>query len=46
MAINLQKGGNVNLSKEAPGMKKMLVGLGWSLRATDGGAFDLGGSAF
>ncbi|MBP6599473.1 MAG: TerD family protein [Giesbergeria sp.] len=46
MAINLQKGGNVNLSKEAPGMKKMLVGLGWSLRATDGDAFDLDGSAF
>ena len=46
MAISLQKGGNVNLSKEAPGMKKMLVGLGWSLRATDGDAFDLEGSAF
>lgn len=46
MAISLQKGGNVNLSKEAPGMKKMLVGLGWSLRATDGDAFDLDGSAF
>ena len=46
MAISLQKGGSVNLSKEAPGMKKMLVGLGWSLRATDGDAFDLDGSAF
>ena len=46
MAISLQKGGNVNLSKEAPGMKKMLVGLGWSLRATDGDAFDLDGSEF
>ena len=46
MAISLQQGGNVNLSKEAPGMKKMLVGLGWSLRATDGDAFDLDGSAF
>ena len=46
MAISLQKGGNVNLSKEAPDMKKMLVGLGWSLRATDGDAFDLDGSAF
>ena len=46
MAISLQKGGNVNLSKEGPGMKKMLVGLGWSLRATDGDAFDLDGSAF
>ena len=46
MAISLQKGGNVNLSKEAPGMKKMLVGLGWNLRSTDGDAFDLDGSVF
>ena len=46
MAISLQKGGNVNLSKEAPGMKKMLVGLGWSMRSTDGDAFDLDGSVF
>ena len=46
MAMSLQKGGNVNLSKEAPGMKKMLIGLGWSMRATDGDAFDLDGSVF
>ena len=46
MAISLQKGGNVNLSKEAPGMKKMLVGLGWDVRATDGEGFDLDSSAF
>lgn len=46
MAISLQKGGNVNLSKEAPGMKKMIVGLGWDVRATDGAGFDLDGSAF
>lgn len=46
MAISLIKGGNVNLSKEAPGMKKMLVGLGWDVRATDGADFDLDGSAF
>ena len=46
MAISLQQGGNVNLSKEAPGMKKMLVGLGWSMRSTDGDAFDLDGSVF
>ena len=35
MAISLQKGGNVNLSKEAPSMQKMTVGLGWNPRATD-----------
>ncbi|RZA07357.1 MAG: TerD family protein [Moraxellaceae bacterium] len=46
MAISLQKGGNVNLSKEAPTLKKLIVGLGWDPRATDGAAFDLDGSAF
>ncbi len=46
MAISLQKGGNVNLSKEAPGLKKITVGLGWDPRATDGAEFDLDGSAF
>lgn len=46
MAISLQKGGNVSLSKEAPGLTKMLIGLGWDVRATDGADFDLDGSAF
>ncbi len=46
MAISLTKGGNVNLSKEAPGLNKILVGLGWDSRATDGAAFDLDASAF
>ncbi len=46
MAISLQKGGNVNLSKEAPGLSKMIVGLGWDTRATDGAGFDLDGAVF
>lgn len=46
MAISLKKGGNISLSKEAPSMKKMLVGLGWDIRATDGDAFDLDASVF
>ncbi len=46
MAISLQKGGNVSLQKEAPGMVKILIGLGWDSRATDGSAFDLDSSAF
>ena len=46
MAISLSKGGNVSLSKEAPGLKSILVGLGWDARATDGAAFDLDASAF
>ena len=46
MAISLSKGGNVSLSKEAPGLKSVLVGLGWDARATDGAQFDLDASAF
>ncbi len=46
MPISLQKGGNVNLSKEAPGLSKMVIGLGWDTRATDGAAFDLDGAVF
>jgi tellurium resistance protein TerD len=46
MAISLSKGGNVSLSKEAPGIKKILVGLGWEARATDGADFDLDASVF
>ena len=46
MAISLSKGGNVSLSKEAPGLKSILVGLGWDARATDGADFDLDASAF
>jgi tellurium resistance protein TerD len=46
MAISLQKGGNVNLSKEAPGLAKLQIGLGWDVRATDGAAFDLDGVVF
>lgn len=46
MAISLQKGGNVNLSKEAPGLTKLQLGLGWDVRATDGAAFDLDGVVF
>lgn len=46
MAVSLSKGGNVSLSKEAPGLKKITIGLGWDARSTDGGAFDLDASAF
>jgi len=46
MAISLKKGGNVNLSKEAPSMKLMDLGLGWDARATDGTAYDLDAVAF
>lgn len=47
MAINLEKGGRINLEKEAPGLKKVLIGLGWDGNASDTGAeFDLDASAF
>lgn len=46
MAINLSKGGNINLSKTAPAMSKVDLGLGWNPRATDGKAFDLDAVAF
>lgn len=46
MAVSLKKGGNVSLSKEAPGLAAVNVGLGWDVRRTDGAAFDLDASAF
>lgn len=46
MPISLTKGGNVNLSKEAPNMQRAAIGLGWDARSTDGSPFDLDASAF
>jgi len=46
MAISLTKGGNISLAKEAPGMTKVHVGLGWDARVTDGDAFDVDASCF
>ena len=46
MAISLSKGGNVSLSKEDPNLKRVVVGLGWDVRATDGADFDLDASVF
>lgn len=47
MAISLQKGQKVDLTKTNPGLKKVLVGLGWDTNKYDGGKdFDLDASAF
>ncbi|MGV8122672.1 MAG: TerD family protein [Candidatus Xenobiia bacterium LiM19] len=46
MPVSLTKGGNVSLTKEAPGLKTINVGLGWDTRVTDGAAFDLDASVF
>jgi len=45
MSVSLSKGGNVSLSKEAPGLQAVLVGLGWDVRTTSGADFDLDASA-
>ncbi len=44
MAVNLSKGGRINLEKEAPGVQKMLLGLGWDQKKADGADFDLDAS--
>jgi len=46
MGVSLSKGANVSLTKEAPGLTAILVGLGWDARATDGKDFDLDASVF
>jgi len=47
MGINLSKGERINLSKEAPSLKKVGVGLGWDTNSSDTGAdFDLDASVF
>ncbi|WP_314613052.1 TerD family protein [Streptomyces stackebrandtii] len=45
MGVSLSKGGNVSLSKEAPGLTAVLVGLGWDVRTTTGNDYDLDASA-
>jgi tellurium resistance protein TerD len=45
VGVSLSKGGNVSLSKEAPGLTAVLVGLGWEARTTTGADFDLDASA-
>jgi tellurium resistance protein TerD len=45
VGVSLSKGGNVSLSKEAPGLTAVTVGLGWDVRTTTGTEFDLDASA-
>ncbi|MEV4561175.1 TerD family protein [Kitasatospora sp. NPDC049285] len=45
MGVSLSKGGNVSLTKEAPGLTAVVVGLGWDIRTTTGTDFDLDASA-
>ena len=47
MPINLSKGQKVDLTKKNPGLKSIMVGLGWDVNAFDSGAdFDLDAAAF
>lgn len=41
MSVSLSKGGSVSLTKAAPGLTKVFVGLGWDARTTSGADFDL-----
>lgn len=47
MPVCLQKGQKVSLTKGNPGLKKVVVGLGWDVNQYDtGGEFDLDTAAF
>ncbi|PPK95367.1 tellurium resistance protein TerD [Kineococcus xinjiangensis] len=45
MGVSLSKGGNVSLTKEAPGMTRVTVGLGWDSNTFTGTEFDLDAQA-
>lgn len=45
MGVSLTKGGNVSLTKQAPNLTAVTVGLGWDVRSTTGTDFDLDASA-
>jgi tellurium resistance protein TerD len=45
VTVSLSKGGNVSLTKQAPGLSAVVVGLGWDPRTTTGADFDLDASA-
>jgi tellurium resistance protein TerD len=46
MPLNLSKGESLNLTKEVPSLKNVIVGLGWDANTDGGAAFDLDASAF
>jgi tellurium resistance protein TerD len=45
VGVSLSKGGNVSLTKAAPNLTAVVVGLGWDARTTTGTDFDLDASA-
>jgi tellurium resistance protein TerD len=45
VGVSLSKGGNVSLTKAAPNLTAVTIGLGWDVRTTTGADFDLDASA-
>jgi tellurium resistance protein TerD len=45
MALTLEKGGNLSLTKSDPTLLHARIGLGWDARVTNGADFDLDASA-
>lgn len=45
MSVTLTKGGNVSLTKAAPNLTAVTIGLGWQVRASTGADYDLDASA-
>lgn len=47
MPISLKKGQKVSLTKDNPGLKNLVIGIGWDINQFDtGGDFDLDSAAF
>jgi len=46
MAVSLVKGGNISLTRTAPELKNILIGLGWAAKCSDGDDYDLDASCF
>lgn len=46
MGVSLSKRWQRISEQTDPGLKKVLIGLGWEARSTDGADFDLDASAF
>ena len=44
--MTLSKGVNLSLTRQDPGLKRALVGLGWDARSINGAEFDLDATAF
>jgi len=46
MTVSLKKGQDISLTKAAPGIQRVLLGLGWDVGRADNSDFDLDASAF